>query len=82
MINSVLEQDIDEKKLKFVVYVMEYIRFQQSIQTAELYLFFLKHGILNMLIEHYEVLHTQSLQYVCEDIISLWGDKIDTISRK
>jgi len=64
-------EDVDKKKQDiayFISFCIEQYKNEHHLSGAEAMRLFADYGVLDYLSEHYEVLHTQSRQWLMEDI--------------
>lgn len=64
-------EDVDKKKQDiayFISFCIEQYKNEHHLSGAEAMRLFADYGLLDYLSEHYEVLHTQSRQWLMEDI--------------
>ena len=68
--------DIQEKTIEFVSFCIEEYKSRHYLTGDVVVKLFEKHKIIDFLINNYEILHTQSKQYIQEEIDILIGEKL------
>jgi hypothetical protein len=58
----------DSKIYKFIIFCLEHYRHFRQVSAMEALLSFRKTGVFQYLVDGYEVLHTQSRDYIVRDI--------------
>jgi hypothetical protein len=66
---------------EFILFCLETYKTRYKLQGNEVFNLFCKYNVFNFLEDGYEVLHTQSLDYVVSEIYELIENKDETISR-
>ena len=56
-------------KLEFVAFCIEQYKMATKQKGCEVEQMFSQRGVIKFLIDHYEVLHTQSAQFIQEEIV-------------
>lgn len=70
----------NENELEFVIFCIENVANKLDVEAEKVYLCFDKNKIINeYLIPSYEVLHTQSKEYIVNDIIEFLHKRSITI---
>ena len=67
--------NINEKKIEFVAFCIEEYKYQHHLAGEAVVKLFEENQIIDFLINHYEILHTQSKQYLQEEINTLIENK-------
>lgn len=71
-----MQGGISNRELEFVLFCIEFVAERLELPVGEIYLKLQQSGLLqDYILANYEILHTQSKDYIVEDIIELMKEK-------